>query len=229
MTPTAPLTDVQRVTLLKHLANGKGLDIVATIMHATREVVLAVASNHGYPDREKLAWAADVLEKKIADQERTLPGPRPTPPGTRPTPVVETARPPAPVTKPDEIRALLDTAKAHPSKRIQAAGERLDDQVDKLRQLLADDQRKHAEKRSRAAAKERQRAEVKRLEAELKAARSKLRVTTAPKAPASTQEGPSAATVRAWAASAGVDCPGVGRVPAAVREKYDAAHAETDG
>lgn len=224
------VTPQQRIALLKHLVNGKTPEVVATILNITRDQVVDVARHHGHPDVDKMEWAVDILVKKATEAEtaaipagtppRMAPArPTPTP---APTPAVAAA---APLTKPDEIRILLNTAKSHPSKRIQTAADRVFDQLDKLRALIRDDEEKNAEKRRQAAEREKARAEVKRLEEELRAARAKLRGTDAgPSTTDSDDDSPSARQIRAWANENEVDCPATGRVPAAVREAYDAAH-----
>lgn len=56
---------------------------------------------------------------------------------------------------------------------------------------------------------------------------TKAQPATAPTKPVAPPPatGPSAKTVRAWAADQGLDCPQFGRVPAKIREAFDAAHA----
>lgn len=183
-TKTKEVTAQQRIALLKHLAGGKDLDTVATILRLPREQVLDIASNHGYPDRDKLAWGADVLTEKQNQVDSEIPVRQEEPP-SRPRVVSPEPRPtPAQLTKPDEIRVLLNTAKAHESKRIQAAANRVFDQLDKLRALVDADEKKKAEKRRQEASRAQARAEVARLEKELAAAKAKLRkprTTTGPK------------------------------------------------
>lgn len=227
------LTAQQHFALIKHLASGKDPESVALIFKLTAFEVIEIAKNHGYPDSEKLQWAADILEKNLASGEQ-LPE-RPMAGGT----VVSTARPPqtpimpstlAPPVRPDEIRILINTAKAHPSKRIQAAGDRVIDGVNKLKELIAEDQEKNAEKRAAAEAKAAAQAEVKRLEAQLAAAKAKLRgnpaaVKKVAPAPSTTDE-PTAAEIRTWARDNNVECPKAGRIPGDVREAYDDAHIQ---
>lgn len=174
---TATITNEKRLTTLKHLASGKGLDVVATIVGLPKETVLDIGSRHGYPDTEKLAWAADIVEKKIHDGATDLPAGRPLPKttGAAAAPAAAPVPDPSPLTKPDEIRILLNTAKGHPSKRIQAAADKVFDQLDRVRTLLREDEEKHAERRKADAAKAAARAEVERLEAQLAAAKAKLR------------------------------------------------------
>lgn len=226
------VTPQQRIALLKHLVNDKTPEAVATILNITRDQVVEVARHHGYPDKQKMEWAIDILVEKATKAEtaaipagtpvRVAPA-QPTP--AAPTAAAATPAAAAPLTKPDEIRILLNTAKGHPSKRIQTAADRVFDQLDKLRALIRDDEEKNAEKRRQAAEREKARAEVKRLEEELRAARAKLRGKDAePSTSDSDEDGPSPREIRAWAADNDVDCPTHGRVPAAVREAYDTAH-----
>lgn len=233
-------TKTQILTTIKHLASGKDAELVADIMKSTKADVIEIARHHGYPDVEKLAWAADILEKKLDEDnqpaERPLVGggeivTRPQQLGTKPgtTPITPTTVPPIP--RPDELRVMIATAKNHESKRIQAAATRADDAIAKLRQLIVEDEQKNHEKRKAAAAKARAKAEVERLEAELAAARAKLRgsAPAKPKTPASpTPAGvlPTSAEIRAWARDNDVDCPPVGQVPARVREAYDDARTQ---
>lgn len=177
---TQNVTPEQRLTVLKHLAGGKSLDVVAAIVNLKRETVLDIASHHGYPDRDKLSWAVDVLTKKPDDDQVASIPPaqhteriaRPqTPAAAASSPVVAAAGP----AQQDEIRGLLDSARTHESKRIQRAAERVLEDLKKLRQLLRDDQAKHAERRRAEAAKAKAREEVERLEQQLAEARAKLR------------------------------------------------------
>jgi hypothetical protein len=232
MTKTQDITSTQRITVLKHLASGKAIDVVAAITSLSREVVLDIGSHHGYPDKDKLSWAVDTLTAKLDEQATALPERRPEPTrpaAARPVPAVPSSpqAPAAQLTKPDEIRVLLNTAKAHPSKRIQKTADKVFDDLDRLRGLIAEDEEKHAERRAAEAEKAAARAEVQRLEQQLRDAKAKLRGTTATTAtPSTASNGPAAADIRAWAAEHDVACPPVGRVPAAVREAYETAHPD---
>ena len=182
-TPTSArtsVTDERRLTTLKHLAGGKDLDVVATIVALPRETVLDIGSRHGYPDTEKLAWAADIIEKKIRETATTIPEQRPAPRPAARAPqtagaATSTPTAPAPITQPDEIRTLINTAMQHPSKRIQNAAGKVVDDIAKLRTLIREDEEKHAERRKADAARAAARAEVERLEQQLAAAKAKLR------------------------------------------------------
>lgn len=175
---TATITPEERLTVVKHLAGGKSLEVTATLTHLDRSVVLDIGSHHGYPSVELLTRAVDLLEKK-RDRE-TAPTEHPDPASvtriSRPVAVASTpAATGTPLTRPDEIRVLINTAKGHPSKRIQAAGDKVIDAVDRLKTLLREDQEKHAAKRQQEAEKIAARAEVERLEQQLRAAKAKLR------------------------------------------------------
>ena len=58
---TTVITRQTHVTMLKHLVAGKDLDFVATITKVPRQTVLDIVSNHGYPNKDRMAWAVDVL------------------------------------------------------------------------------------------------------------------------------------------------------------------------
>lgn len=211
-------TPQQRIALLRHLAGGKTLDTVAAILNLPREAVLDTASKHGYPDPKKMEWAADLLVDKQLDAQKAAaitPAPhlatavaadssRPVP---TPSPVSSPRQHPdngQALTKPDEIRVLLNTAKSHPSKRIQRAADRVFDDLDKLRTLIREDEEKNsarrkaeAERAARKAAEERKKQalkeEVARLEAELREKKAQLRsgkTKTAAATPAATTPAP---------------------------------------
>lgn len=237
MSTKTAISDTQRLTILKHLAGGKPLSVVATILNLGDDAVREVARHYGYPDTKKLAWAADIVAKKIDDADRALPesttptAPRPAPVAARPTP----PPPETPLTRPDEIRVLINTGKGHDSKRIQAAADKVLDAVDRLRTLIDEDQAKHAERRARDAEKAAARAEIERLEKQLAAAKAKLRGGSAPKAPTGlvTSEdlaalGVTSKQVRAWANEHDVDCPTSGRLPSRVLDAWRAAHPATE-
>lgn len=221
------VTQTQRLTVVKHLAGGKSPDIVATITKIPRSEIVDIGAHHGYPDADKLKWAADILEKKVEDENSTAEiteGTQVPVVATRP-PATPTPAPPAAGT--ESILALVNSGKAHPSKRIQSAANKVLDDLAKLRHLIADDESKHAERRKAAAEKVAARSEVERLKKQLAEAQAKLRGRPAP-APAKVgdESGPSAKDIRTWAAETGVECTAVGRVPASVREAYNAAHMQ---
>lgn len=186
-TPT--ITDTQRLTVLKHLAAGKAINVVATITSLDSEIVRRIGADHGYPDRDKLKWAVDIVSKRLdrAAQD-AISTSLTTTPHTSARPIVLKSRPGQEAPRleaqlpPDSIAATLTTAQSHPSKRVQAAASRVLGQLDKLRHLIAEDEQKNAARRKAAAEKARIRADVERLEHELAAAKAKLRGKRGPAA-----------------------------------------------
>jgi len=194
MTTITDLTPAQRITVLKHAIAGRDTAFITTVTRLSREQVRQVLQSHGYPDVPKMEWAIDVLDKQAEGDLVTtkplatgqvvlekIPAATLAPPtGPRPTPA------PQPLTKPDEIRVLLNAAKGHPSKRIQNAANKVFDDLDRLRTLIKTDEEKHAaerrakavreaEKRRREQEREQALAEVRAAEEALRAARAKLR------------------------------------------------------
>lgn len=185
------MTPQQRLTIVKHLANGKPFDVIATITSLPRDTIAEVARHHGHPDLKKLEWAADVIEKKIRDDETaSLPSrvertatPQPaTTSGSAASITMTTAAQDAaaPLSKPDEIRVLLNNAKGHPSKQVQRQADRVFDAIDRLKALIREDAEKNSERRKAEAEKQRLRAEVAELEAKLAQAKARLRGKPAP-------------------------------------------------
>lgn len=117
----------------------------------------------------------------------------------------------APNVKPnadDEVAVLLRRATRHDSRKVQTAAKRALAAVQKVRDLIAEDERLFAERRKA-------REEVERLQRELAAAKARLRGK-----PAEETDRVDPKTVRAWAAEHGVECPRQGRVPKTVLEQY---------
>lgn len=251
-TTTHPdLTPELKLTVVKHLASGKTPDTVATITALPRETVVDIGAHHGYPDTSKLTWAVDIMTKKIDNTAIPKQPPRSIPITTEPP---DSPAPPAtpsgggtPLTRPDEIRVLLNTAKSHPSKRIQTAADRVFDAIDRLKTMLREDQEKNAAKRQAEAERAAARAEVERLTRRLAEAKAKLKDSTkvaGGKAAAATGNpianlrtglvstaqldalGITSKQVRAWALDTGVDCPVSGRLPVRVLDAWKAAHPE---
>lgn len=170
-------TPEQKLTLIKHLAGGKPADVVATIMHATKDDVIGVARSHGYPDTDKLAWAADVMAKNLEERPDGI-NPAPLASGGQ---VIEGGKPrvvpstPVTPTRDDQTLAMLNAARTHSSKRIQAAALKALEAIGKVRTLVAEDEEKNSAKRKADAEKAAARAEVERLERQLAAAKAKLR------------------------------------------------------
>ena len=97
----------------------------------------------------------------------------------------------------------------HPDKRIAAAAKKVMDAIDRLDQVWAEN-----------AAKAELRAERDRLKAQLKKVESQLRGGAPAAAPARDWK-----AIRAWATGSGLDCPATGKVPNAIIDAYDQAHA----
>ncbi len=110
----------------------------------------------------------------------------------------------------DTIAVLISKAQKSSRKRTRAKADKISDLVADLRTLL--DFEEHDDK-----AREVARKDVERLERELREAKARMKGGTVE------DSGPSAADIRAWAKSEGVECPAKGRVPESVREAYEAA------
>lgn len=231
------ITDETRLTMLKHLASGKTLDDVATITRRPRPLVLDIVSKHGYP--QSLDKGIALLTAKIEKDRRaeiTEGSSIPTDPAQRatvPRPLAVTHGPdhtPMVVTRADDIATLLDTAKGHPSKKVQTQADRCLDAIDKLRTLIREDEEQNAAKRQAAADRAEARAEVDRLKAQLAAAQAALRSTTSATSPIGGGTSPvgEAATIRTWAMKQGIDVPARGRIPAEIRDQYTATHPATE-
>ncbi len=150
--------------LIRLLADGDTAAEVAEELGCEPQHVVAIAKNHGYPDREKLAWAADIMEKNATDE-----------PVASLRTTIPTTPPAGNAHNTGEIGALLNTAKAHPAKRIRTQADQIMDRLSKLRALIAEDAEKNAEKRQAEAARQAARAEVAALEQQLADAKAKLR------------------------------------------------------
>jgi len=235
---TNEITDETRLTMLKHLASGKDLDTVATIVGKPRPLVLDVVSKHGYPN--SLAKGIELLAAKIDKERNEIPPGRSLPTSTAGAASTSTPAAPRPATTspssvtnpdarpvgaPDEIRVLLNTGKNHTSKRIQKAADRVFDAIGHLRDLLAEDQEKNAARRAEEAQKAAARAEIQRLEKALADAKAKLRGGSKPVATTlDVDNSVSAAQLRAWAKTNGIDVPDRGPIPTDIREQYAAEH-----
>lgn len=111
----------------------------------------------------------------------------------------------------DPLAALLSVAAESSRARTRKKGERLAELVADLRATLAaekqDDERKEAARK-----------EIERLERELARAKADLRGTTS----TAVDGDVTSAELRAWAKRHSIPCPDRGRIPAAVREAYEA-------
>lgn len=114
----------------------------------------------------------------------------------------------------DTITALLVRADQSDRTRTRSKAAKVRGLLDDLRSALSIE-------REEDARREKARKDIERLERELAAAKSALRGGS----PASITvgDGISAAELRSWAKANGIDCPPMGRIPATVREAYEAA------
>lgn len=167
-----------KIAILKHLINEKTFTFAATVTRLTEDQVREVATAHGYPREDSMRRAVDILNRQVDAGSDLVTKPEAAAATHRPattSPSSVTNPDARPIGPPDEIRVLLNTAKGHPSKRIQNAANRVFDDLDKVRSLLREDQEKHAAKRQAEAAKAAARVEVERLERQLREAKAKLR------------------------------------------------------
>jgi hypothetical protein len=211
------VSPAQKVTVLKHLINDRNTEFIEAATGLTRDQVNDVKRDHGYPDVDKMKWALDILAKQgDALPAATTAAIRPAPTPGRPAPAVTG-------TEANNYVRTLDAAKASNKARTRNLGLKITNLLAQLERAIADETRE----RKAAAAKAREDAEKKAriatLEAELAALKGKTTTKSTP-----TGDGPPASEIRSWARTAGVECPAKGRVPAAVREAYDAARAESD-
>lgn len=221
-----PVPDATKLAILRDLAAGRPPGDVAFDQDLDREVVLRVGSAHGYPDRTKLAWAADVLAGEAKDHGPTG-EPRPAPPAAA---------------SPDRQPTLIERGRRSPRKATQRLAERAHDAMRRLAEALQADEHAARVKAEQDAEKARVLAEVRRLERQLAEARARL--TGRPAAPGEAATAPAGTTrrsaaarhsavrdagldpkiVRTWARETGVDCPAAGKVPGRVVQAYLAAH-----
>jgi hypothetical protein len=222
-----PLPVGTKATILRELADGIHVAVVAEHVGLPRDRVIQAASAHGYPDRAKLAWAADIVAKG-GDPTGAVPRTGAT------SPVTAAAK--TPTAAVDTLAALIHRAARSSSKRAQAKGRQLADLADRLtaqldaetdaaRQAAVEAARKAKEKAAKAAAQAAARAEVERLEAQLAQARSKLQRSSAVP-PGARDLGLDPKAIRRWAASADVPCTVAGRVPRAVIDAYLSSHPD---
>lgn len=212
--PTTPLTNAQKVTVLKHLINGRDIDFITPAVHITPDQVNDVKRDHGYPDDDKMRWAADILTKKdnaIPTQSAPSTGGHAL---DRPRPPVHAAQtPPAAATpaadQPITLSAtkILDLGDKSPKQRTRNLSAKIRTLLNTLTAALHDE-REDTEKAKRIA----------QLQAELDALKGTIKKNT----PAAA--GPDAKTIRAWAAAHDIPCTTVGVVPAAVRDQYEHAN-----
>jgi hypothetical protein len=181
------------------------LQILRALAVATypKEAIGPLAAKHGYPDKAEMARRVIELSGSVPAIPRPLPpapGNTRSPGGPLDLPRASNATTPGSVEPPNLTHGtLLVAGEKSPKARTRRLAARIRAELAELRglvQLLA---------------------EVKKLEEELAAKKAALR-TPVKKAAASDN-----AAIRAWAAAKGIECTAFGRVPAAVREAYEAA------
>lgn len=182
--PSTDVAPTDKITLLKLLAKGQPLPVVAAAVALTVDQVRDIASHHGYPDAHRMEWAIDVLSKKL-DEANALPpaehtteqdiasarGQHVRPPsiringmGSAPSGTTSAVAPPgpppkaAPVHVPNPTAELLDRAAQSDSKRIQALGVKIADLLGDLRTRLEEEeeQRRKREQQARKRAEEKE-------------------------------------------------------------------------
>jgi len=145
------------------------------------------------------------------------------------------------------LRALINTAKGIPTRKVQRQLERALDALTSLQELITEHQKVEAARTRAEKEKAAARAEVDRLEQQLREARAKLKSSTQrPGGVAATKSGQLAAVrggglvttadlealgvtskqVRTWAHEHDVECPDSGRLPSRVLDAWKAAHTE---
>lgn len=200
-----PSVKADLLTRLADDPNERTLDRLAGDLGLLLPEAKALVQKHGWPRPESMRRAAQVLLNPTSQRIRAE-----SPPAVSQE-------------QPVGILALLAAAKQSPSKRIQAAAQKAQDAIAKVRALVDAEEAKVAEHAKADAAKRAARSEVERLERQLAQAKAKLR---GPSSKPTSSAGTPAKIIRAWAADNGVTCPAVGRVPAVVVEAYESAQSE---
>lgn len=214
-------------TALEHIAKGWPLADVCAVSDLSENAVLALAVSNGY--------AIDAASKRFRKAPQSKPKPqgivRPAPQtaSTAPGNASNTALPSmtGTVHATPVLRDVIAEGKGHSAVRVQRAAVKAEVALQQLVNLLDATREQEAAKRAAEKAKAEARAEVERLERQLAEAKAKLRGPARAAAVAvvtPNQAGASAKDIRSWAASAGVDCPAVGKVPQRVVDAYLAAH-----
>jgi hypothetical protein len=234
MTVTA-ITPALKVSMLKHLVAGRDLDFVATVTKLSRQHVLDVVAAHGYPEKDKMDWAIDMIiagdskvsERPLVDVRKATPLANPithrvpSPPAQAGFAVIaaSTVQPVSPT------YSALEQAAKSTFARTRTLGAKIANLLDDLEERLQDE-------RAAVAARvkaDKVAAQVKTRIAELEAEIAKLKGKPATKKSTSTKAaaaGPTEASViRAWAAANGVPCTRVGIVPTVVRDAWVASTA----
>lgn len=234
--PSYLATTVERMTrqeaeILARYAAGEISRQIATGMHISLAVVgdaldQLAGNDKGRARTLTLAWQERA--KAVQASKPAAPAAQPTAqPPSKPTTLVQIAPAPAapPPIEPERVAVpdgfdadkadivdLLTVAEHTDSTKLAKAAVRIRDLVDDLRADLAD----HLHEAQL-------RAELAAVEARAAAIKQQLRSTRTPSAPAGTPTAAAtpARAIRAWAAVNGLDCPAMGRIPEALRARYE--------
>jgi|GEM_PF-1378295 len=220
-----PVPDATKVTILRALADGRRIDRVAVELQLSAEVVRRVSAAHGYPDRHKMSWAADVIAKGADVRGGT--------PAGQPAGASSPTSPP-PARQADDVARLLARAGKSTKARTRALAKRIGADLDRLREAVdhetedkkaaaAEAARKAKEKAQRDAEQRKIRARPVELEREAAKLRAGLQRSTAVP-PGAVALGLDPKAVRRWAVANDVACTVTGRVPKAVVQAYLDAH-----
>jgi hypothetical protein len=213
--PIAPPAPADRVKQL--LAQGKTAQQAADLTGWPRaRVVALINAVHG--------WLLDHKTDTVYQPDNPGRLPR-LPEGT--APITHEVPAKAAVTK-GSIDALLTEAAGLDDKTVQRHLAKTTEAIGALREAVRTVAARTAAEHARQQRIAEARAEVETLERELAEAKARARQLgvkkTAPATARPPAGGPSPKDIRAWAASAGVDCSPNGRIPAGVRAAYDQAH-----
>ncbi len=236
---TTVITRQTHVTMLKHLVAGKDLDFVATVTGVPRQSVLDIVSKHGYPNKDRMGWAVDMLIKGADEipESQLRAGTPLDPPSPAAVAHAQSAErrnslaitPPATIAHvPPATADLLRQAEQSPFIRTQNIGA-------KISALLADLTARLTDETAAVEAKaqaDREAARIASRIATLQAEIDKLKRKPAKTAKAATrqvsssagQTTPDSAVIRSWAWANNIDCPKTGAVNKAIRDAYHAAH-----
>jgi hypothetical protein len=230
MVSRVALTPHGELTVLKLLAAGKGLEFVAAATTVQLGTVEAIAKEHGWPDRDKLSFAAVQLQARIDRERRNgLPhGAVPPPPPPRPVPqppAVQQAskqatvapRPPIEV---DKFKQLIDAGKKSRRARTQAMASRLITLRNQLEEALAGEAEETQRKKREAQAEAEALREIEALKAQLAAAQAKL---ARPRKKPGKKKLSRGALIRGWAAEHGYSVSSHGKIPDRLVAAYDEA------
>jgi len=234
---TIAITPALKVTMLKHLVAGKNLDFVADVTRVPRDTVLDIVSNHGYPNKDRMAWAVDVL---IQGGDKIPTGQLST--GTPLDPATPAARvgnsatgangslaitPPATITHiPPATADLLHQAEQSPFIRTQNIGTKISALLADLTARLNDEQAAAEAKAQADRESARIASRIATLQAEIdKLKRKPAKTTKTPVPKAGGAAVSDSAAIRAWAKANNVACSNTGAVRQVVRDAYHAAGA----